>query len=102
MKDRNEHPDRDLIWIGSSYRDFKEFPKAVTGDIGSALRVVQEGLAPGSAKSLKGFRGATVLEIVDRHDTDTYRVVYTVRFPKAVYVLHAFMTSPDIDRDTAI
>lgn len=30
------------------------------------------------------------MELVDDHDTDTYRVVYTVRFRKAVYVLHAF------------
>ena len=31
-----------------------------------------------------------VLEIVSRHDGDTYRAVYTVRFKLAVYVLHAF------------
>jgi phage-related protein len=31
-----------------------------------------------------------VLEIVDDFDGDTYRAVYTVRFAKAVYVLHAF------------
>jgi phage-related protein len=34
--------------------------------------------------------GAGVLELVERHDGDTYRVVYTVRFADAVYVLHAF------------
>jgi len=31
-----------------------------------------------------------VLEIVDSHDGDTYRAVCTVRFTRAVYVLHAF------------
>jgi len=31
-----------------------------------------------------------VLEVVARHDGDTWRVVYTVRFNDAVYVLHAF------------
>jgi phage-related protein len=31
-----------------------------------------------------------VLEIVDDFDGDTFRAVYTVRFTKAVYVLHAF------------
>jgi phage-related protein len=30
------------------------------------------------------------LEIVDDFDGDTFRAVYTVRFAKAVYVLHAF------------
>jgi phage-related protein len=31
-----------------------------------------------------------VVEIVDDHDGDTYRAVYTARFAGAVYVLHAF------------
>jgi phage-related protein len=39
---------------------------------------------------LKGFGGASVLEIVARHVGDTYRAVYTVRFEDAIYVLHAF------------
>ena len=43
-----------------------------------------------SAKPLKGFKGAGVLEIVEDHDGDTYRAVYTVRFAASVYVLHTF------------
>ena len=39
---------------------------------------------------MKGFGGATVLEIVEDFDGNTYRAVYTVRFEEAVYVLHAF------------
>ena len=31
-----------------------------------------------------------MLEVVDDHDGDTYRAVYTVRFSGVVYVLHAF------------
>ena len=34
--------------------------------------------------------GSGVLEIVARYDTDTYRVVYTVRISETIYVLHAF------------
>jgi len=30
------------------------------------------------------------LEVVERHDGDTYRAVYTVKFAGAIYVLHAF------------
>ena len=30
------------------------------------------------------------MEIVDRHDTNTYRAVYSVQFVDAIYVLHAF------------
>jgi phage-related protein len=43
-----------------------------------------------SAKPLKGFGGAGVLEIVEDHHGDTYRAVYTVKFERAVYVLQAF------------
>ncbi len=42
------------------------------------------------AKPLKGFGGAGVLEVVDDHQGNTYRAVYTVRLSEAVYALHAF------------
>jgi phage-related protein len=35
-------------------------------------------------------RGSGVLEIVENYRSDAYRAVYTVRFERAVYVLHAF------------
>ena len=57
---------------------------------GGALDDVQWGLTPPEAKPLKGFGGASVQEIVCDHDGNTYRAVYTVQFPKAVYVLHCF------------
>jgi phage-related protein len=31
-----------------------------------------------------------VLEIIAQHHGDTWRVVYTVRYSEAIYVLHAF------------
>lgn len=49
-----------------------------------------DGRKAGWVKPLKGFGGAGVLEVVDDHDGDTYRAVYTVRFTGVVYVLHAF------------
>jgi phage-related protein len=39
---------------------------------------------------LKGFGDAGVLEVIARHDGDTFRAVYTVRFADVVYVLHVF------------
>ena len=33
---------------------------------------------------------ASVIEIVEDYDGDTYRAVYTVKFAEAIYVLHAF------------
>ena len=60
-------------------------------DVGFALWVVQRGGKPAQAKAMKGIvSGSGVLELVERHDGDAYRVVYTVRFKDAVYVLHAF------------
>ncbi len=48
--------------------------------MGQALYTAQQGGTDPAAKPLKGFGGAKVMEIVDRHDTNTYRAVYTVQF----------------------
>lgn len=58
--------------------------------MGFALYQAQIGRMHGSAKPLKGFGGAGVVEIVEDHQGDTYRAVYTVKFNSAIYVLHAF------------
>ena len=79
-----------LVWVGSSLKDLREFPEAVKDEMGFALYLAQCGLKPLSAKPLKGFSGASVLEIVSDYQADTYRAVYTVRFDDRVYVLHAF------------
>ncbi len=76
-------------WVGSSKGDLKKFPAAVQDRVGFALYQAQIGLRHRDAKPLKGV-GPRVLEVVSRHDGDTYRAVYTVRFKLAVYVLHAF------------
>lgn len=81
---------RPLVWIGSSRRDVRAFPRSVRRDLGYALYAAQEGDADPSAKPLTGFGGGSVLEIVAEHRGDTWRAVYTVRYPEAVYVLHAF------------
>ena len=77
-------------WIGSSYKDFREFPDEVQDHMGYALYLAQVGRKHDDAKPLRGFGGAGVIEIVSDHVGDTYRSVYTVNFDTAVYVLHAF------------
>ncbi len=77
-------------WVGSSKEDLSGFPKDVRRRIGGALWEAQIGRKASYAKPLKGFGGAGVLEVVDDFDGDTFRAVYTIRFSKAVYVLHAF------------
>jgi phage-related protein len=81
---------RPVEWIGSSYRDFTAFPDLVQDEMGFALYQAQVGQLHRSAKPLKGFGGAGVVEIVDDHEGDTYRAVYTVKFETVIYVLHAF------------
>jgi len=65
-------------------------PKSVRQKVGFALYFAQHGEKHESAKPLKAFGGAGVLEVVEDHDRGTYRAVYTVRFSEAVYVLHVF------------
>lgn len=74
--------------------------------MGYALYQAQVGLKAPTAKPLRGFGGASVLEIVEDHQNDTYRAVYTVKFSELLYVLHAFQKKskkgiatpkPDID-----
>jgi phage-related protein len=81
--------EKPLFWIGSAKRDLLEFPDAVKDGIGIALSVAQFGGKHPSAKPWKG-EGAGLLEIIEDYRGDTYRAVYTVRFEKAAYVLHAF------------
>jgi phage-related protein len=65
--------------------------RAVQRAVGYSLFRAQEGKKAPDAKPFKGIvKGAGVLEVVEDHDSDTYRVVYTVRFAEVVYVLHAF------------
>ena len=54
------------------------------------LYAAQKGDTDPAAKPLKGFGGASVMEIVAPFDGDTWRAVYTVRLKGVVYVLHAF------------
>ncbi len=79
-----------LFWIGSSRDDLRRFPEQVSHAMGFALWQAQLGRKHRDAKVLKGFGGAGVLEVVEDHDGNTYRAVYTVMFAGAVYVLHAF------------
>jgi phage-related protein len=83
-------PLKTVRWVGTALRDLRSFPRAVRIDIGHALFAAQEGKTDPAAKPLKGFGGASVLEIVASHDGNAWRAVYTVRFRDAVYVLHVF------------
>ena len=89
-----------VLWVGSSRKDLRAFPRQVRKDMGSALYAAQRGETDPAAKPLKGFGGTEVMEIVERYRTDTYRAVYAARFEDAVYVLHAFQKKAKKGRAT--
>ena len=89
-----------LVWIASSRRDMRAMPKDVRRSFGVALYAVQSGETPPSAKALKGFGGAGVLELVEDDAGGTYRAVYTVRYSTAIYVQHVFQKKSKRGRAT--
>jgi phage-related protein len=79
-----------IEWLVDTIDELKDFPDEVQQAVGYALYLVQCGEKHPRAKPLKGFAGASVLEVVQDFDGDTYRAVYTVRFEEMIYVLHVF------------
>ena len=79
-----------IAWVGSSKKDLMALPLEVRKFFGHALDFAQRGDKHDAAKVLKGFGGAGILELVDNDQDGTYRAVYTVKFAKAVFVLHCF------------
>jgi phage-related protein len=86
----NEEHIKPLNWIGGSYRDYTRFPRPVQEEMGFALYRAQAGGRHPMAKTLKGFGGGGILELVETYDGDAFRTVYTVKFAEEIYVLHAF------------
>jgi len=53
------------VWIRSSKGDLKKFPETAQSHIGFALQVAQRGGKHPDAKPMRGFGGASVIEIVE-------------------------------------
>jgi phage-related protein len=80
---------RPVAWIGSSKKDFASFPEEVQAEMGYALYLAQTGQRHRHTKMLKGLPSGT-LEVLVTSSGGTYRMIYTIRFPSVVFVLHAF------------
>jgi phage-related protein len=78
-----------IAWMGSSKKDLLAMPEPVINSFGYALGLAQNGLSYPDAKTLTQFKTA-VVEVLEDHNSDTFRAVYTARFEDAVYVLHCF------------
>ena len=81
---------RSVVWVGSSRDDLRELVKPVRRFFGRAIFRAQQGFKHPEAKPLKGFGGASVLEIVADIEGDSYRAIYTVKLAGFIYVLHCF------------
>lgn len=96
----DEPPLKPVIWVGSSRKDLREFPNPVQDHMGYALYAAQRGGKHRDTKALSGFGGAGVLEVIKDFRGDTFRAVYTLRYARAVYVLHAFQKKSKVGRET--
>jgi phage-related protein len=77
-----------LLWLGSSRRDIRSFPRRARRVAGFQLFRVQQGLEPNDWKPLASI-GAGVQEM-RIHTATEHRVCYVARFLEGIYVLHAF------------
>lgn len=69
-------------------------PEDVQDVFGAALLDAQHGETPPNACAFGEGLPGRVLKLAPDHPGDTYRLAYTVAFPRAVYVLHAFRKKP--------
>ncbi len=79
-----------LVWVGSSYKDLKNFPRTIRHAMGYALFKAQLGKMHVHAKVFSGMGSAGIQEIRENDKSGTYRVIYTVEMHEFVFVLHAF------------
>jgi phage-related protein len=96
-----------VFWVGSARQDLRDFAPDVKRVMGYALYRAELGQTHPKAKPLKHLVDGTVTEIVENDESGTYRVVYTIEFKEALYVLHAFqkkskrgISTPRHDLDT--
>jgi len=68
-----------LLWVGSAKDDLRGFPEEVRLVIGFALHIAQIGGKHPDSKPLKSFKGAGVLEVIEEHEGNAYRAVYTIQ-----------------------
>ena len=65
-----------LIWVGASRKSLREFPDQVQDHMGFALYVAQRGGKHGDVKTLSGFGGAGILEVIKDFRGDTLSALH--------------------------
>jgi phage-related protein len=80
---------RRISWIRAARKEFEEFPETTQLEAETALGIAAEGRKSDNAKPLQSMDGG-VFEIVLRHRSDAFRVVYAVQIGADLWVIHAF------------
>jgi phage-related protein len=81
--------EKEIRWLGSSYRDVLAFPDEARRLAGFQLHKIQSGLDPDDWKPFDSI-GAGTREIRIRDEDGTFRVMYVTKYAEALYVLHCF------------
>ncbi len=79
---------KEIVWLGSSYKDLLKFPKAAKQQAGYNLDKIQRGLEPSDWKPMTSI-GIGVREI-RIHSDGEYRIIYLNQYIDTIYVLHCF------------
>ncbi|MBB3590656.1 phage-related protein [Rhizobium sp. BK529] len=80
---------KDIIWMGSSFEDIKEFPKGARKQAGHDLNRIKAGLPPNDWKTFSTV-GPGTAEIRIKDEGNQYRVFYVAKFDDGIFVLHCF------------
>jgi len=90
MVGEEEKQEKELHYGSGCEKALEGFPNDVRATMLHALRMAQKGLKHPDAKPLRGFHGASLLEVVVSFDKNAYRGIYTIQFKEVLYVLHVF------------
>ena len=80
---------RVISWIRAAHKVFEKFPLEARQKVIRTLKIAAQGQKADIAKPMKGL-GSGVYEIVLRHESGAYRVVYAVQIGADLWVIHAF------------
>ncbi len=81
---------KEIIWMGSSFDDIREFPKGARKQAGYDLNKLKARLPAGDWKPFATV-GPGTNEIRIKDEGSQYRVFYVAKFEDGIYVLHCFL-----------
>ena len=90
--------DRCLHYLGYSEKDLGKLPEDVKEVFAQGIRFALKGHKHPKAKPFTMNGVEKVFELVENDRGGTYRAVYTVKFEKAIYVLHVFQKKSKIGK----